>query len=209
MDQKKVLKEIADYYFTVLFVVLNIVIFLICTFTKDLLYNKGAFYVWSVITDKEYYRLFSSIFLHYDINHLFSNMILLFFLGRIIEKYIGHIVYFIVYILSGVVGNMISGLWDVMTKQYSISVGASGAVFGLTGALLVLVLFHKGKLEQIKWQGVVLMIILSVYNGFVVDNINNAAHIGGLITGIIITVLILLTGRIKSAKQARRYKHED
>lgn len=209
MDQKKVLKEIADYYFTVLFVVLNIVIFLICTFTKDVLYNKGAFYVWSVITDKEYYRLFSSIFLHYDINHLFSNMILLFFLGRIIEKYIGHIVYFIVYILSGVVGNMISGLWDVMTKQYSISVGASGAVFGLTGVLLVLVVFHKGKLEQIKWQGVVLMIILSVYNGFVVDNINNAAHIGGLITGIIITVLILLTGRIKSAKQARRYKHED
>jgi len=197
MDQKKVLREIADYYFTVIFVVLNIVIFLICTFTMDLLYNKGAFYVWSVVTDKEYYRLLSAIFLHYDINHLFSNMILLFFLGRIVEKNIGHIAYFIVYMLSGVGGNIISGLWEIKIGQYSVSTGASGAVFGLTGALFVLVLFHKGKLEQIKWQGVVLMIFLSVYNGFVGDNINNAAHIGGLIIGIIITVIVLLAARIK------------
>lgn len=68
--------------------------------------------------------------------------------------------------------------------------GASGAVFGLTGALLVIVLFHKGRLEQIKWQGVVVMLLLSVYNGFVVDNINNAAHIGGLIIGILIAVIV-------------------
>ena len=94
--------------------------------------------------------------------------------------------------LSGAGGNIISGLWELMMKRYSISVGASGAVFGLIGALLVLVLFHRGRLEQIKWQGVILMIILSVYNGFVVDNINNAAHIGGLIIGIIITAILLL-----------------
>lgn len=186
------LQEIADYYFTVIFVVFNIAVFLICTFTKDLLYNRGAFNVWSIITDQEYYRLFSAIFLHYDINHLFSNMILLFFLGRIVEKHIGHIAYFVVYMLSGAGGNIISGLWELMMKRYSISVGASGAVFGLIGALLVLVLFHRGRLEQIKWQGVILMIILSVYNGFVVDNINNAAHIGGLIIGIIITAILLL-----------------
>lgn len=62
---------------------------------------------------------------------------------------------------------------------------------------MILVIFHKGKLDEIKWQGVVIMIFLSVYNGFVVDNINNAAHIGGLAIGIVITVIVLLTGRIK------------
>jgi len=199
MDYKRVVREIAQYYFTVLFVILNIVIFLICTFTGNMLYNKYAFYVDVIVTNQEYYRLLSAVFLHYDINHLLNNMILLFFMGRIVEKYIGHGVYFVVYMLSGIGGNIISGLWESKIGQYSISVGASGAVFGLTGALLILVIFHKGRLEQIKWQGVIVMILLSVYNGFTVENINNAAHIGGLAVGIIITVII----------SVGRMKHED
>lgn len=190
MDHKKIRKEISQYYFTVLFVILNIIIFLICTITGELLYNIGAFFVWDVVTKKEYYRLLSAVFLHYDIDHLFNNMILLFFIGRIVEKYIGHVGYFVVYIFSGIGGNIISALWELKIERYSYSVGASGAVFGLTGALLVIVLFHKGRLEQIKWQGVVVMLLLSVYNGFVVDNINNAAHIGGLIIGILIAVIV-------------------
>ena len=189
MDYKEVLEEAKQYYFTILFVVLNFVIFLICTFSGNLLYNKGAFFIWSVIEDKEYYRLWSATFLHSDIEHLINNMILLFFLGRIIEKETGHIVYFIIYMLSGIGGNAVSGFWEFMTGQYRVSVGASGAVFGLTGALLVLVLSHKGKWKEIRWQGVVIMILLSVYNGFVTDNINNAAHLGGLAIGIAVTFI--------------------
>lgn len=189
MNYKKAFNEVRQYYFTVLLVILNIVIFLICTFAGNLLYNKGAFYIWSVITDKEYYRLLSAVFLHQDVEHLFNNMILLFFIGRIIEKQTGHITYVIIYLLSGIGGNLVSGFWELMTVQYRISVGASGAVFGLTGALLVLVLFHKGKMEDIRWQGVVFMILLSVYNGFVTDNINNAAHLGGLAIGIAVTFI--------------------
>lgn len=198
MDYKKTLDEAVQYYFTVLLVFFNIVIFLICTFTGNLLYNKGAFYVWSVITDKEYYRLISAVFLHYDIQHIFNNMILLFFVGRIVEKQMGHIAYIFVYLFSGVSGNIVSALWELQTGQYSVSVGASGAVFGLTGALLILVLFHKGKVEAIRWQGVVCMIMLSVYNGITAKNINNAAHIGGLIAGILVTTVIELIGRIKN-----------
>lgn len=202
MDYKSKFRQIESYYLTVLFVILNIVIFLICTFTGNLLYNKGAFYVWSIINDKEYYRLISAVFLHYDIHHIFNNIILLFFLGRIIERYVGHISYLFIYLLSGIGGNLVSGAWELATGQYSVSVGASGAVFGLTGALLVLVLFHKGCLEQIRWQGVVLMIALSVYNGFTAENINNAAHIGGLFIGIITAglVLIIQTGTGKSKR---------
>lgn len=191
MDDKKAFYEIFSYIFSILFVILNIVLFLICTFTGNLLYNKGAFYVWSIIVDKEYYRFISSVFLHYDIQHIFNNMILLFFIGRIIEKQVGHIAYLFIYLLSGIGGNLVSALWEWKTEAYSVSVGASGAVFGLTGALFVLVIFHKGRLEQIRWQGVILMIVLSVYNGFTTNNINNAAHIGGLLTGIILTILVL------------------
>lgn len=197
MNYKKAFGEIRQYYFTVLFVILNIVVFLICTFTGNLLYNKGAFYVWSIVTDKEYHRLITAVFLHFDVDHIFNNMILLFFMGRIVEKQIGHIAYFIIYILSGVGGNILSGLWELRTGQYSISVGASGAVFGLTGALFVLVLFHKGRLEQIRWQGMVVMILLSVYNGFTTDNINNAAHLGGLFVGVMTTFIVSMIGRIK------------
>lgn len=189
MNYNKAFNEAKQYYFTVLLVFLNIVIFLICTFTGNLLYNKGAFYMWSVITDKKYYRLLSAVFLHQDIEHLFNNMILLFFIGRIIEKQTGHITYIIIYMLSGIGGNLVSGFWELITAQYRVSVGASGAVFGLTGALLVLVLFHKGKLEELRWQGVVIMILLSIYNGFVTDNINNAAHLGGLAIGITVTFI--------------------
>lgn len=191
MDFKKALCEINSYIFTVLLVFLNIVIFLICTFTGSLLYNKGAFYVWSIVADKEYYRLISAVFLHYDIQHIFNNMLLLFFIGRIIEKEIGHFAYLFIFLLSGISGNVLSGFWEMRIGQYNLSAGASGAVFGLTGALLVLVVFHKGKLEQIRLQGVILMIVLSVYNGFTTDNVNNAAHIGGLFTGILLTIFVL------------------
>lgn len=196
MNHKKIIHETRQYYFTVIFVILNIIAFLICTFTGNLLYNKGAFFVFSITKDKEYYRLLTAVFLHYDINHIFNNMILLFFIGRIVEKQIGHAAYFIIYMLSGIGGNLVSGFWEQFIDQYSISVGASGAVFGLTGALLVIVLFHKGKLEQIRWQGVLFMIFLSVYNGFTTGNINNAAHLGGLIIGIITTAITLI-GRTK------------
>ena len=190
MNYKKAFNEAAQYYFTVVLVFLNIVIFLICTFTGNLLYNKGAFYVGNVFIGREYYRVLSAAFLHFDIQHLANNMILLFFIGRIIEKHIGHMKYIIIYLLSGIGGNLFSAFWEIKTAQYSVSAGASGAVFGLTGALLVLVLLHKGKLEGIRWQGVVIMILLSVYNGFTTDNVNNEAHLGGLAIGIIVTFIV-------------------
>lgn len=196
MNIQKTLEEIKPYFFTVFFVAINIIVFLICTFTGSLLYNKGAFYVWNILKGKEYYRLVTAVFLHYDITHIINNMLLLFFMGRIVEKQTGHFAYFIIYMLSGIGGNIVSGLWEYHVESYSISVGASGAVFGLTGALLVAVICNKGKIEQIRWQGVLLMIFLSVYNGFAADNINNAAHLGGLLIGIITTAIVSI-GRIK------------
>lgn len=80
-------------------------------------------------------------------------------------------------------------LYEWFTDFYN-SVGASGAVFGIIGMLLALVLLHHGRLEQITTKRIVLMIVLSVYSGAASAEVNNMAHVGGLLTGFLLTLLI-------------------
>ena len=123
------------------------------------------------------------MFLHGGINHIFNNMFILFFLGAMIEKEIGHIRFFVFYFLSGVSGNLLSLYVKVWNGDMSGSVGASGAIFGLDGVLLSMVLFCDRKMENVTPARVLLMIFLSLYSGYTSGNIDNAAHIGGLLAG--------------------------
>ncbi|WMC94339.1 rhomboid family intramembrane serine protease [Kineothrix sp. MB12-C1] len=175
---------------TFFIVAVNIITYIICTFTGDLLYNKGAFSATHIIYDKEYYRILSSTFLHWDINHLVSNMLILFYLGKVVEKYFGHVKYAVIYLITGIFGNLLSMSYEIYTHDYVISVGASGAVFGVIGALLLLVLVHKGRWNQITLGRLVFMISYSLYSGFVSSNINNAAHIGGFLSGVGVAFLL-------------------
>lgn len=182
-------------YVTAFFVLANILIFLLCTFSGDLLYNKGDLSASAFLREKEYYRILTSAFLHWDIHHLVSNMLVLYYLGEVVEKYFGRVKYGIIYILSGVLGNIVSVGCDVYRNMYIRSAGASGAVFGITGALFVLVCIHKGHLEQITMHRLLVMIVYSLYSGFVGSNINNAAHIGGFISGAVIAFLLWNLGK--------------
>lgn len=170
-------------------VCINVLVFFACTFTGDLLYNIGAFSLENILTDGEWYRIITALFLHVDLNHLFSNMLLLYFTGDIAERYLGHGWFGILYLAAGVGGNLLSMLYEWFTGFYS-SVGASGAVFGIIGMLLALVLLHHGRLEQITTRRIVLMIVLSVYSGAASAEVNNMAHVGGLLTGFLLTLLI-------------------
>ena len=85
----------------------------------------------------------------------------------------------------------------VMTGDMVGSIGASGAVFGLDGVLLALILFSGKRMPDVTPGRVILMIVLSVYNGFSGVNIDNAAHIGGLFTGFLIGIIICIKDRIK------------
>ena len=76
------------------------------------------------------------------------------------------------------------------TRDYAVSAGASGAVFGLTGALLALVILNRGRIGSITKQGMMFMIAVNIYLGLVGEGVNNLAHIGGLVGGMIITFLI-------------------
>ena len=178
-------------------VVINVIVFLICTFSGNLLYNMGGLDIWAVLEAGEYGRIIYALFLHSDINHIFNNMVILFFLGAMIEKEVGHIRYGIIYFLAGIGGNTLSLFYKLLTNEMSISVGASGAVFGLDGVLLALILFSGRKLPNITPIRVLLMIGYSLYSGFVGVNVDNAAHIGGLITGFLAGIIICIFDRLK------------
>lgn len=173
-------------------VAVNLIVFLICTFTGELLYNKGAFGVMEIIEDKSFYRIFTSMFLHADVQHLFSNMIVLYYVGEIVERKTGHISYALIYFLSGIAGDVFSMGYELLTREYFSSVGASGAVFGIEGALLFLVIMNRGRLEYMTLGRLVFAIAFSLYCGFTATGVNNAAHVGGILTGFAVTAAIMM-----------------
>ena len=185
-------------------VIINVIVFLICTFTGDLLYNGGRLDIQSVFVQREYARVIWSLFLHSDVNHIFNNMVILFFLGAMIEKEVGHVRYAVLYFLSGIGGNMLSLMMKLLTYDMAGSIGASGAVFGLDGVLLALLLFSGRQLPNVTPVRVLLMIAYSLYSGFTGVNIDNAAHIGGLLTGFIGGTVVCLIHRVKMNIRSRK-----
>ena len=164
-------------------VAVNVLVFLLCNFSGEILYNIGILDTYHVVIEKEYGRILWAMFLHSGINHLFNNMLILFFLGAMLEKEVGHVRYGILYFLSGIGGNILS-LWvKAVNNDPSGSVGASGAIFGLDGVLLAMVFFSGRQMENVTLPRVLLMILYSLYMGFTGQNIDNAAHVGGLLTG--------------------------
>lgn len=178
-------------------VIINVIVYLICMLFDSQLYDMGMLSVMQVLVEKEYGRIIWSMFLHSDLNHIFNNMMILFFLGAMIEKEIGHIRYAFFYFLSGIGGNLLSLLAKLMANDGAASIGASGAVFGLDGVLLSLVLFSGRKLPNVTPIRVIFMILYSLYSGFTGYNIDNAAHIGGLLTGFIAGTLMCIISRRK------------
>ncbi|MCM1192986.1 MAG: rhomboid family intramembrane serine protease [Butyrivibrio sp.] len=161
----------------------NIAVYILCTFTGSRLYRLGNLNVADVVVNHEYGRVLWAMFLHSGVSHIFNNMLILFFLGAMIEKEIGHVCYALLYFFSGIGGNLASLLAKVMNHDISASIGASGAVFGLDGVLLAMVFFSDRKMPTVTPARVMLMILLSLYNGFSGENIDNAAHLGGLVAG--------------------------
>lgn len=184
-------------FISIVLVAINVIVYLLCTFGWYELYNVGCQGVFQVLASKEYGRIIWSMFLHSDLSHLFNNMLILCFLGAMIENEVGHIRYVLFYFLSGIGGNLLSLLTKMMASDWSVSIGASGAVFGLDGVLLSLVLFSSRKMPTVTTARVLFMILYSLYSGLTGQNIDNAAHIGGLLTGFLLGTLMCIVERRK------------
>lgn len=180
---------------TVLLTIINVVVFSLLTLqgmTEDgmFLLEHGAMYVPRVIQDGEYYRFFTSVFLHFGFEHLMNNMVTLVLIGWNLESEIGKVKFLLIYILSGLGGNFLSAWYEVLKDDYSISAGASGAIFGVIGALLYVTMRNRGRIGEVSGRRLAFMIIISLYYGFTSSGVDNLAHIGGLVTGFVAGVLL-------------------
>ncbi|MCM1089226.1 MAG: rhomboid family intramembrane serine protease [Butyrivibrio sp.] len=184
--------------------IINTIVFIVCIFTGELLYDMGGLSAQEVLGQQEYGRLLWSMFLHSDTEHLFSNMIWLVFMGAMLEKETGHLCITIVYFLSGLGGNVLSLVNKVITWDPVMSVGASGAIFGLDGLLLAMALFSREYRNTVLPVRLIAIIALSIYNGFMAGNIDNAAHIGGLTVGFVVGSIYTLARNMRQ----RKYKRE-
>lgn len=179
---------------TISLVTINVAVFIWLSMfgmTEDGRYmlQHGAMYLPFVIERGEYYRMFTCMFLHFGFSHLMNNMIMLFFLGNVLEEEIGWWKYGFIYILSGLGGNVLSAWNDVHTGIYAVSAGASGAIFGVIGALLFVVIKNHGHLGNLSGRGMLFMAACSLYHGFTSAGVDNMAHVGGLVTGFLIAAL--------------------
>jgi rhomboid protease GluP len=211
MEEQKV-SDWRSYRVTLVLLVLNIVGYIFCTQMGEVVYTIGSMNAEKILVAHEYYRFLTSVFLHADIEHLVSNMIFLFGLGQMVEQVTGHISFSIVYLLSGFGGSIFSILYAVLTGKIYDAVGASGAIFGLVGALFILVVARdlkrrshsqgtveildqrgrqmQGAYESVSVGRIIFAVVYMIYSGSRAAGVDNAAHVGGLLCGIMIMAVI-------------------
>ena len=131
----------------------------------------------------QYYRLITGIFLHGSIFHLLFNCYALYVIGSQIESYLGKIKYLIIYFFSGLCGSLLS----ITLGGSAASIGASGAIFGLMGSLCYFGYYYRVYFGNVLKSQLIPLIVLNLGLGFLMNGVDNAAHIGGLIGGVIIT----------------------
>ncbi len=188
---------------TTALIVINVGVFFILSLigmTEDSMFmlDHGAMFVPYIVSGHEYYRLFTSLFLHFGISHLLNNMVMLGALGWNLELETGRIKFLIIYFVSGLGGNLLSLYLDIKANEMVVSAGASGAVFGLMGALLCVVLKNHGRVGRLTNRGLLFMVALSLYFGLTSSGVDNAAHIGGLVCGFITAAVLYRRPRVVS-----------
>ena len=188
-------KNYIPAYSTILFAVLNVLIFLIMELigdTRDPLFIEtyGGLYPEDVLVHGEWWRILTSCFLHFGASHLMNNMVIFCCVGSRLERVIGHWKLAVLFLLSGIGGSLLSCFAMVYNGEYAVSAGASGAVFGTIAGLLWAVIWNKGSLEGITTKGLIVMLGLSLYYGFSTIGVDNWGHIGGMITGFLISVIL-------------------
>lgn len=136
--------------------------------------------VMSKLQSGELWRLFTYMFLHGSIMHIVLNMYSLYVIGSQMETFIGKTKYIIVYILSGITGGLLSSV-----LSGNVSVGASGAIFGLLGAMLYFGYHYRTYLGGVIKSQIIPIIALNLLIGFMQPNVDNFCHIGGLVGGLL------------------------
>ena len=188
-DAKKIENVFKDKgsYITYFLIAVNIIFYLVPNILGGYNYIINSFCIHGPsIKAGQYYRLLTGFFLHASIIHLFFNCYSLYVLGSQIENFLGRVKYSIIYLFSGLIG----ALFSVTFGRGVASIGASGAIFGLMGALLYFGYYYRVYLGNVVKTQILPLIALNLGLGFMVPGIDNFAHIGGLIGGLIMTMAL-------------------
>ncbi len=178
-------------YVTVLFLITNILIWLILELMGDtqdshFMIAHGASYEPLITSGGEYYRLFTCMFLHFGADHLMNNMLVLGLTGIRLEGVLGSVRFAGLYLGAGLCGSLLSFYKELGSAEYAVSAGASGAVFGVIGGLLAWAAWHRGKVGNLTTKGLFGMAALSLYYGFSTTGVDNWGHIGGMAGGVLL-----------------------
>lgn len=180
---------------SIMIICLNVIAFLAVEITGgsgDLehMISCGAAYVPLIQREHEYYRLFSCMFLHFGMEHLVNNMLALYFVGGHLERAAGKVRFLVIYLAGGLGASCLSYYRDVQVGSTHVSAGASGAVFAVIGAMIWILFREKGQLEGLTVRQMVFMAVLSLYFGFTGTGVDNAAHLGGILCGFVLALLV-------------------
>ena len=151
--------------------------------SPNLLYEFGGLVNYGHMSSPiELYRLITSMFLHAGIIHLAFNLYALYILGPQLESFFGKIKYILIYLLSGIIGGLTSMIFQQDTV---VSVGASGAIFGLIGAFIFFGYHHRVYFGTVIKSQIIPLLLINLVLGFTMSGINMFAHLGGLIGGVL------------------------
>lgn len=156
--------------------------------TTNIIEEKGILYPVIVLENGEYYRLFTSIFLHAGISHIAANCLSLYIFGTRVERYFGNGFFMAVFIFSGLISSVATVF---LINPYSGSLGASGAIFGLEGAVLAYILMKKRSVDGFDLNLILIFSIIGIGFGFLQPGINNIAHISGFLSGLAVSLIYL------------------
>jgi len=176
-----------EYPLTYTLMIISIVMFLsglLSVSLDEYFYTNGVFHGYSVVVKGEVHRLVTSTFLHSDEFHIVFNMLSLFIVGRVVENLFSKSAYLSLFFLTAFFGAYTANFMDLGVH----AVGASGGIFGLFGALAGYAYVHRYTMRDqfiafMKNFGVILLLNLII--GLVFPSISIAAHVGGLVSGLI------------------------
>ncbi len=174
---------IAKPYVTWTLLGVNVVMFLAQMASNGRVTAELAMWVFGIAVDSDYYRLITSAFLHRDYLHIGLNMWALFMVGPYLEQAFGHVRFLALYFL-GALGGSVLGYWfDPINVA---SLGASGAIFGLFGAIFVV-----SRRLRLDLRPIIVLLVINLVITFIPGlNISWTAHVGGLVTGVIVSAVL-------------------
>ena len=170
---------------TYIIIVLNLMVFLygMLHSNDELIDIFGNNYV--LVQAGQFYRLLTCMFIHGGIMHLLLNMYALYTIGPVVERYYGKSKYIFIYLVSGLLASIFS---SVFMSADSVSMGASGAIFGLLGSICYFTYYYRATLQAILRESIMPVIVINLIIGFILPSVDLVNHIGGLLGGILVSM---------------------